>query len=966
MATRTLLLRALLLGVAGVTMATAIAVPAAAQTTTTSISGQVTDASGAPVGGAVVTATNVATGQTVSTTSDAAGGYTLAGLRPADYTIRTTIGGATVERQVTAAIGQSATLDLSPDAVATAEPAESTAGDIVVTGRRLVETRTSEVATNVTQEQIRSLPQTDRNFLSFAKLAPGVNYVDSETNKGITSGASTRSAVNVFIDGVSLKNQILDGGIAGQQDSRGNPFGQLAVQEFRVLTQNYKAEYEQAAAAVITAVSKSGTNEFHGEVFGQYTSKQFSETDYFVKERGDPEPKFKRTQYGAALGGPIIQDRLFFFGTYEGNDQDRAFNVILGNRSPENIAQFGEFEGAFVSPFRGDFYFGKLTALPADDHVVDLSYSRRTEDDIQGFGGTTAFTAAENKHNTVDTVNAKWTYRGGSFLNEFDVNYLHYLYNPTSLDPDSPTFDYAGVIIIGGKDSTQDHTQDSLTFRNDLTWTGFDRHTIKGGIRYARHKYDFNKLFFVQPRFTFFQDARGPGTGDDLDFSFPAEARLGFGDPQIKAKNSALGLFLQDDWQVSDKLELNLGLRWDYESNMFNNNYVTPPAAVAALRALTPTDYFDADDYITDGNDRDPYLGMFQPRLGFSYDFSGDRRTVLFGGYGRYYDRNVFNNTLDERFRLQYTSGLFFFSRDGLPRNGNPTVVWNDSFLTREGLLELQSTGLTGLPELFAVPNNAKPPRTDQFSLGVRQRFGEWLGSVTGSYIRGVNGYTHLFATRNAAGECCDTTAARAHGFGNVLIGFDGLDTRYKGLYVTMDKPYTRASGWGVNLAYTLSKAEQNGNDLFSLDKITPDDWGFRPRPGDERHKIVVGAMIDAPFGFRVSTLSQFGSGAAYQIQDQTAGSDVNLREFRAGYPEKNCIGLFAFCEVNITVENNVKLFGGTSAHFAVDFLNLFNNRNFAGFDDFVSPTDPLLEPKIGNRLITLPRRIQFRTGFRF
>jgi hypothetical protein len=130
---------------------------------------------------------------------------------------------------------------------------------------------------------------------------------------------------------------------------------------------------------------------------------------------------------------------------------------------------------------------------------------------------------------------------------------------------------------------------------------------------------------------------------------------------------------------VNNKLELNLGLRWDYESNMFNNKYVTPAAAAAALRAQTPTDYFDPEDYITDGNDRKPFLGMFQPRLGFSYDIHADRKTVVFGGYGRYYDRNVFNNTLDERFRLQYDTGIFFFSRDGLPRDGNPTVVWNDA-----------------------------------------------------------------------------------------------------------------------------------------------------------------------------------------------------------------------------------------------------------------------------------------------
>lgn len=957
-------LHALLLGVSTLTMATAVAVPAAAQTTTATITGRVTDASGAPQANVAVTATNPATGQTATATTDASGTYVIAGLRPATYVVRATAGGQPVERTVAAQIGARTPVDLAPEAAAAEAPAQPAAeGDaIVVVGQRLREVRTSEVATNVSQEQIRSLPQTDRNFLSFTRLAPGVTYIDSEQNKGFTSGASTRSAVNVFVDGVSLKNQILDGGLAGQQDSRGNPFGQLAVQEFRVLTQNYKAEYEQAAAAVVVATTRSGTNEFSGEGFFQITGKNLSEQDIFSKRRGEPEPEFKRKQYGGALGGPIIRDRLFFFGTYEGNDQDRAFNVQVGNRTPENLARFGEFEGSFVSPFRGDFFFGKLTALPGDDHTVDLSYSRRKETDIQGFGGTTAFTAAENKKNSVDTVSGKWTWRGQDFVNEFDVNYLKYIYNPTSLDPDSPTFNYQGVITIGGKDSIQRLVQKSFTARNDVTWTGFDRHTIKGGAKIAGHKYDFNKLFFQQPRYEFREDA-----AQGLDFSFPFEARLGLGDPRIKANNTAFGIYLQDDWQVTDKLELNLGLRWDYESNMFNNNYETPPAAVATLQALPETDYFDPDDYITDGNDRDPYLGMFQPRIGFSYDLRGDRRTVIFGGYGRYFDRNVFNNTLDERFRLQYTIGTFFFSRDGLPRNGNPTVIWDPRYLTREGLLELQATAQTGLPELFAVKNNAKPPRTDQFSLGVRQRFGDWQAAVTGTYIRGRNGYTHLFATRNPDGSCCDTTIPRANGFANVLIGSDSLDTRYKGLYVTLDKPYSRSSGWGVNLAYTLSKAEQNGNDLFSLDKPTPDDYGYRPRPGDERHRLVVGGIVDLPYGFRVSTLSQFGSGAAYQIFDATNGFGIDETEIRSGYPKKICVkGVFAYCEVNLTVENNIKVWGEASLNLAVDFLNVFNNRNYAGFDGFVSATDPLEDPVRGFTSLTLPRRIQLRAGFRF
>lgn len=394
--TRASLLRALLLGVATTTMVAGVASPAAAQTTTASISGQVRDAQGAGVADVTVTARNEGTNQATTTQTDASGRYTLAGLRPAPYTISAPVGDGSVSERVTVAIGQSATLDLAPaganpgEQVDNAPVATGEGNPIVVTGRRLTETRTSEVATNVSQQQIRSLPQTDRNFLSFAQLAPGVKYNDSETDKGISSGASTASQVNVFIDGVSLKNKLREGGIAGQQNSRGNPFGQLAVQEFRVLTQNYKAEYEQAGAAIITAITRSGTNKFSGEIFGQYTDKRLSEQDVITERRGDREPAFERKQYGVSLGGPIIRDKLFFFGAYEGNDQDRAFNVVAGGSPAQRAAieaasgrNLADLEGAFVSPFRGDFFFGKLTFTPDNSNLFDLSVSRRDETDIQ-------------------------------------------------------------------------------------------------------------------------------------------------------------------------------------------------------------------------------------------------------------------------------------------------------------------------------------------------------------------------------------------------------------------------------------------------------------------------------------------------------------------------------------------------------------------------------------------------------
>ncbi|RPF72826.1 TonB-dependent receptor [Aurantiacibacter spongiae] len=960
---------ALVISVGGGALAIGLATPVHAQETSASLRGTI---SGQGVESVTAIDTETGARRTVAVQPD--GTYVFSSLRPGTYWLELrTAAGVTSTDQITLLVAQDAVLDFdAAEAVAPVADEPAALGEaIIVTAGRLRADDGGEVATNVTRQQIENLPQTDRNFLSFAALAPGVTYLDGESDRGIQAGASTRSQVNVFIDGVSLKNKLREGGIAGQQNSRGNPFGQSAVQEFRVLTQNYKAEYEQAGSAIITAVTRSGSNEFHGQAFGQYTDDSLTEIDAINERQGLPKPDFKRVQYGAALGGPIIRDRLFFFGSYEGNDQDRAFNVIAGG-SPELRAAFeassgrsiSEFEGSFVSPFRSDFFFGKLTFIPDDRSVVDLSFNRRDESDIQNFGGTVSYEAAEDKQNRVDSALLQWTYDGDDFVNEFRASYLNYVFNPTSLNPDLPQFEYAGIITFGGKDSTRREEQEGFTFRNDFTYTAIDNHTFKVGASVEFLDVNFDNRSFVQPRYTYFVDA-----ANNLDFSFPAEARLGLGNSLIETSNTIIGVYVQDDWLITDRFELNVGLRWDYETNGFNNDYVTPDSAAAALRALPSTFYFDPENYISDGSERDPFLGAFAPRLGFSWDLTGEGNWVLFGGAGRYYDRNTFSNTVDEISRLLNPIGVFRFSEDGSPRNGLPTVAWDPRYLTRDGLIELRNTSTSGLPELFAVPENARPPVNDQFTLGIRHRFGDWTATVTGAYQNGRNGYTNLFATRRdgGLGNCCDTSPVVPFGYSNVLIGYDGLDTTYRAVYFTLDKPYSVNDGWGVDIAYTVGRGAQNGNDLFSLDGTVPDAYGFRARPGDERHRLVLSGIVDLPLGLRLSTLSTFGSGRAYQVVDATNGFDNGQLRIMSAYPEKTCIdGIFQFCEVNLTLAKIIGLGGDHQIELALDVFNVFNNPNYGGFDGFFSATDPLDPAVNGNFVQTLPRRLQFRARYQF
>ena len=224
---------------------------------------------------ATIKVTNVDTGLTRSVRASG-GSYSLGGLPPGTYRIDVDAGGQTSSQAVTLQVGQTATLNLQ-EAPPVAPATDATDLDaVVVTAPLLLETKTSEVATYVTQKQIQSLPQNSRNFLAFADIVPGVVFqTGSEGSSSIRSGAQLSNGINVFIDGVGQKDYILKGGITGQDSSRGNPFPQLGIAEYKVITSNYKAEYDQLSSAAITAVTRSGTNEFHGDFFWDNVSSEW-------------------------------------------------------------------------------------------------------------------------------------------------------------------------------------------------------------------------------------------------------------------------------------------------------------------------------------------------------------------------------------------------------------------------------------------------------------------------------------------------------------------------------------------------------------------------------------------------------------------------------------------------------------------------------------------------------------------
>jgi hypothetical protein len=543
-------------------------------------------------------------------------------------------------------------------------------------------------------------------------------------------------------------------------------------------------------------------------------------------------------------------------------------------------------------------------------------------------------------------VQGKYSQTGSNFLSDTTLAYLNYEWNPTATNPGDIGLNYQNVLRIGGGNNFQDFVQKKFSIREDFSYLGFHAagdHVVKSGFVVNFAKYDVTKFQNGNPLFQF----RAPE-----NWAFPFEAQYGVGDPNVNVSNNQYGIYVQDDWTITPRLTVNAGLRWDYETNGLDNKYVTPDQVRNELSGIVSSDYF------TDGNQRSPYANQFAPRLGFTWDPIGKGQTAIFGGWGRYWDRDQFNFGLDERFRLQYQVLTFRFSADGQPRPEGPTLVWNPSYLSVAGLNGLIASGVGPKPEVFLINNNTKPPVSDQYSFGIRQAFGPVGVSASYAGIRGRNGFTFIFGNRRPDGSCCINPIAPD--YSNLLLSSANKRLWYDAFYLTVDKPYTAASKWGVNLAYTHAKSTQTGNDLFSLDYVTVAEYEH-PTANDERDRIVLSGIVGIPWDIRFSSLITLGTGLPYTINDASLGFGIN--QFKQRLNEGTQDGTFPYQSFDFRLQKDFIFSGAAHVGVSVELFNAFNHHNYGCFNGFIAPlTDPAPNPNFGkpNCIVTDGRRTQF------
>jgi outer membrane receptor for ferrienterochelin and colicin len=967
-----------------------------AQTTTGTIRGTVTESGGAPIANAQVVARNVSSGATRNTLSNDAGAYALVGLTPGTYNVNVRrIGSSPQSRTIVVQIGATQVQDFSLAAQAAVLETQ------VVTAATGVETRTSEVATNITQAQINKLPTPSRNFLDLAQLAPGVQVTEDRVNgqfRTVTAGGQPPSAVNLFIDGTSYKNELTQGGIAGQDASRGNPFPRNAVQEYRVIGQNFKAEYQNAGSAVITAQTKTGGNVWSGQALYAFQNKGMVQLDSFQRANNTPKPDYRRTLTAFSIGGPIIKDKLHFIGAYEGNYQNR-FNLVNIGALPTGFpaldtVNLRQYNGNGPSPFRENLWFGKLNADISNTQSAEIEFNNRHETDIRDFGSNIAKAAAVNFHNYNTVIQAKHNYFTGPWLNEAKIDFskFHRGFSPNELGQPRRLITANGTdYIIGSAASIQEYIQKRVGFRDDVTFTGFQwlgEHVFKSGLSFNHNTYDIDKRNDFVPQFHYAQTANTGNGNQTYNFQVPFELRFGSGDPFMKSTNNEAGIYLQDDWSPTKRLLVNAGVRWDYESNMLNTGYVTPNTGrihyLDTLRtymnqpnANSPSGVnlfvpLDLNQFIATGDNRKPFKKAIQPRVGFSYGIDEANRTTVFASWGLYYDRIPFDVAVDEKLKISNPTYTINFAPQGAtPVPGQ--VAWQNSYLTADTVTLDALVSQFGTRELWLMNNDIKVPKTTQFSVGLRQLFGQFSGALTYAAQRGTDQFTWQVAAGglNNNGTCCNFPFNwGAHGIASVIYSSNDVKTWYDAVSLQLEKVYSRpdlnAFGWGAGITYTFAtrylQGEDNLGDTFAFPQAST--IKKHAAPNNEKHRIVGNWITDMPWLFGIQWSGLVTLGGKYTLD---AGCQRFCPVFqRGGFTVP---GTFPYQNVDMRLRKDLPTFGRSNAQIGLtfDIFNALNHVNLTGYDTGLQANgQPVATFGKANNVATDARRYQLGAEINF
>ena len=910
-----------------------------AQTNAGSLSGRVSDGSGAALPGVTVTATNEATGFNRTVISETDGSYRFASLPIGTYDVTADLAGfgSLTTKNVEVNVSTDRNLNITLKQATVKEQITVTAAS------PLIET-TPAIGTVVSQREIANLPLNGRQFANLGSLAPGTTLsVNSDPTKPgqltiALNGGSGRN-VNFLVDGGDNTDDTIGGALQN--------YNIEAVQEFNIQTQQYKAEYGRTTGGVLTVVTKTGTNDFEGSAYEFYRSKSLNEKTETEKLNGSGKSPYSRNQYGASIGGPIVKDMIHFFATAERLERPTSYVINTGGIYPE-------FDGQAVpTPFKDNLFTAKASADINARQFLQVRYGYQRNSDIYGPSPIVLPSALGTLTNDYHSILLGHTWQiGSNKVNDFLFQDTHFknAILPTSNDP---ALIYPGGVSVGQSVNTpQTTTQIKRQYKDDFSWSstlGQMRHDFKVGINYIDEPLlggDFSTG--TSGQYTLRDPVKGSPVVDIAIFSGFA----GYNTP-IKQYN----YYAQDDISFNKKLTLNVGIRYDLWKG-FDLDQTSNPIWQTLS---TQTKY------------NDPYLKDFQggkggklkndtnnwaPRLGFTYDLNGDSKNIIRGGVGRYFDFPYTNATiLFPAVAVQSTYGQSYAYHDGNGiKNSNGTF-----FQPGQPLPPNQQTGGTAVnpPNEVASPTLATP-YSDQVSLGYSWQVNPWLGlNVDASHVN----YKDIPFRFRANPIDPATGKRRFPAFASFRI-WDGEGfAKYNGVNIggharlgtkfELQGFYTWSHTTGNVLAgadeFRITDAGHQG-DLRavrdqSIDPYDPlCDACVGPLNTDQKHRVTLSTLYRAPFGINASGIFRYHSGTPYT---EWAGADISCGptgtvlkcadgynfDLAPGVTHVNSLRGASFSQFDVRLSKEFKLYHNYGVELIGEIFNLFNSKNAANFN---------------------------------
>jgi hypothetical protein len=495
-------------------------------------------------------------------------------------------------------------------------------------------------------------------------------------------------------------------------------------------------------------------------------------------------------------------------------------------------------------------------------------------------------------------------------VNELRFHYERYrkVTIPNSFEPEH-IYNSSGIVTGWSDVQPQTELQDKYQLKDDLEYTipeMIGTHTLKGGVTLAREKFASAAAFSSGGVLTFRTDTS----------ALPFQGAIGIGNPNTQAWNTAFGIYAQDDWNPIPNLTLNLGVRWDFETNMINNDYVNPFSNDTALTNHVPA------AFIGNGH-RDIDYGQIAPRLGFAWDAIGDGSTVLHGGFGLFYDRIIWNFPSNELQNGNYSIYNIVFGPSAPPTFSRDTLA---AYVAR-------NIGSTAAPGVVLLPSSLKTPYTRQWTVGVSRQLGTNLAaSLDYIAIRGFNEYTtyNINPRINGTGP---RVLTQQYGAIN-LVTSEGKSW-YDGIQFGISRPYR--GDWQMQLSYTLSWAFNTFDDPFA-NYVFLSSVQRAPSLQDERHRFVLSGVVNLPVQFQLSGIVTLASPRPIAVLtgtdnnlDGTVLDDFPISGRNSERPDINKIRYWTK-DVDLRLTKFFDLPAALRLALIVDAYNVFNWSNFTGF----------------------------------